>query len=225
MSMKTSRDGFTLIELLLVITIIAIIASIAVPNLISAKTSTNESAAISTLRNLSSVQVAIQNRNFIDVDSDGQGEYGFFGELSGAVPARNVAGAKMLPPLLSAAFRNLNAGNVLKGGYHYVLFLPNAAGAGLEETPANYANVDSVNAELAWCAYAWPANVGTTGRRAFFVNQVGEILGTSNTVQNYSGTAAAPAHDAAFAVAGSIMGTYDLSAAATDGGLWISVQP
>ena len=38
---------------------------------------------------------------------------------------------------------------------------------------------DADNAELAWCAYAWPANFGNTGNRAFFVNQQGEILGTT----------------------------------------------
>lgn len=225
MNTRASRAGFTLIELLLVITIIAIIASIAVPNLISAKTTTNEGAAISTLRNLSSLQIAVQNRKFIDLDTDGQGEYGYFGELSGAIPARNAAGAALLPPLLAASFRLVNAGIVTKGGYHYIMFLPDNAGAGLLEAPGNYANVDPDLAELAWCAYAWPATVGSSGRRAFFVNQVGEVLATSNTVNNYSGTAGAPTFDAAFAVAGSMMGVYDPSVPAVDGGLWISIQP
>ncbi|MHC4490894.1 MAG: prepilin-type N-terminal cleavage/methylation domain-containing protein [Planctomycetota bacterium] len=42
--------GFTLIELMIVIAIIAIIAAIAIPNLLSARLSSNEAAAVATLR-------------------------------------------------------------------------------------------------------------------------------------------------------------------------------
>ena len=63
--------GFTLVELLIVIAIISIITAIAVPNLMNARLSSNEAAAISLLRSLSSVQIQVANRKFIDMDADG----------------------------------------------------------------------------------------------------------------------------------------------------------
>jgi prepilin-type N-terminal cleavage/methylation domain-containing protein len=48
--------GFSLIELLVVVAIILIIAAIAIPNLLRARMSANESAAVSTVRNINNSQ-------------------------------------------------------------------------------------------------------------------------------------------------------------------------
>ena len=58
--MKSNQKGFSLVELLVVVIIIAIVAAIAIPNLLASRRAANEASAISSLRTIHSAEAVYQ---------------------------------------------------------------------------------------------------------------------------------------------------------------------
>lgn len=159
----------------------------------------NESAAIATLKNISSGQSQCQASGVIDVNKNGQGEYGMFAELSGRMVLRGGV-RSMSPPVLSAAFRRIEGGVVSRSGYCFRIFLPGKDAVPVPEDAKGGVKatvIDAAKAEIHWCCYAWPHDAGESGQRTFFINETGDVMAASNTEGVYSGRDKAPAANAA----------------------------
>ena len=131
---------------------------------------------------------------------------------------------------MSAAFGNITAGRVLRSGYYYQMFLPDSNLAPLGETgPGGGAgvNISASSAEVFWSCYAWPAGRGTSGRRAFFVNHVGQIISCSNLIAKYQGVINPPPGTATAlaSVSSPQMGsTIAANATGQDGEFWLVLK-
>ncbi len=94
-----------------------------------------------------------------------------------------------------------------------------AAGAGTVGTI--HERIRRRGRELLAC-YAWPISYEGTGKRAFFVNQSGQILVCSNQRTHYSGTGNFPPRNAALAPGSPITmnGRLAINMIGYDGNFW-----
>ena len=166
--MKRDNDyGFTLIELLIVVSIIGIIASIGVAQIMRARLVANETAAMGSLRTLNSGQTSYAS-------ASGQG--GFATSLT--ILATPCAGS---PPFVSADLNPAAPGvtavgtGVLKSGY--VIDLVSAGTPG----PADCSGLPTATA---YTATAAPRTLGASGERGFNTSPNGTIFWASGGLTN-----------------------------------------
>ena len=167
------RHGFTLIELMIVIAIIAIIAAIAIPNLLESRITANESAAAASLKSgIFPGQVQFQSGAYSDIDSNGRGEYAVDHKyMAGATAAATTGTTTKVLSLLAPTF-NVNDGTAV-GAYSYQCDVCTSTGT---------ANGDQINAESYFAAYGAPNNPGNDGRRSFGISLFGSVMSTKQSL-------------------------------------------
>jgi len=117
--MLRQRKGFTLVEIMIVVAIIALLAAIAIPNLLRARHNANESAAIGAMRTLSTAMESFRAA-----------------QTPPSYPADLATLSAATPPYIDSNLAGATATDASKQGYYYTYASVSANQYTLQADPA-----------------------------------------------------------------------------------------
>ena len=159
--MKLSNRGFTLVEIMIVVAIIALLAAIAIPNVLRGRTTANESAAIGNLRALMSSMEMFRSVNSVyPLTANWQANMYEVACATETAPTPDFG-----PPSFCGSMTGgVTAATGLVQGYKYTYTGP-AGGA-------------------TYTIQATPLTLNNTGTRSFFVDESGLLRHCTTAVQD-----------------------------------------
>ncbi len=149
--MRLNRKGFTLVEIMIVVAIIALLAAIAIPNLLRARLNANQTAAASTVRAINTAAQSFNGAN------PARGYPASLAELTGTATTA-PPGPPYIDPTVDTA---TTLGS--RQGYNFT-YVMDTTGGGVVGTPG-----------LRFHVYARPAVHGTTGLNEYYCDESGAV--------------------------------------------------
>lgn len=168
---------------------------------------------IGVMRSLAASNESFRLGSIVDQDGDGNGEYGWLGELAGTEPCRVFGNTMSASPYTAQILGIKDAAGRAEWHGHYVrLALPTAGGGWTWEPrrlppvpfpPRPSSQGDADAQEQRWVAYGWPVHGAAFGGHTVVTGWTGEVYRCDESVRAYWGDSG-PGPDAAFDASGSL---------------------
>ena len=146
--MRLNRKGFTLVEIMIVVAIIALLAAIAIPNLLRARVNANQTAAAATVKTINTAAQSFSGSN------SARGYPASLAELTGTA-ATAPAGPAYIDPTVDTTTNGRP-----RQGYNFTYTVDN--GLGTVASPG-----------LQFSVYASPQTANVTGVNTYFMDESG----------------------------------------------------